>query len=125
MDERCSNLSRRETSWLNRAVRLAQGSQQRHKHACIIVRGGSVQGYGVNVGRNTPGIIDNIDALAVHAEIRALRICSRTDGAVAYIARVNNNDEKRQSRPCPNCINALVLAGVKRVIYTINGSMYL
>lgn len=118
-------MSRREKAWLNRAVELAKTSTERHKHACIIVRGGAVQGFGVNVPRNIPGIVQEIEALGEHAEVRALKVSAKTEGAVAYVARVNSNGEERMSRPCPRCIKALKDAGVKRVVYTIDSSMYL
>lgn len=111
--------------WLNAASRLAMESQERTRHGCIIVQSGAVQGRGVNSYRNKPGIIENIDALSVHAEINALRRVGKLNGAVAYIARVNSHNEPRQSRPCPDCLNALQKAGIKRIIYTVNGSEYL
>lgn len=99
-------------------------SRERTRHGCIIVQSGAVQGRGINTRRNQPGIVDNIEALSVHAEINALRGCD-LNGAVAYIARVNNQGEKRQSRPCPDCLKALQTAGVKRIVYTVNGSEYI
>jgi len=125
IEERSGDLTNTEQAWLARAVKLAMQSEEKAKHGCLIVRGGSVQGFGVNVSRNIPGIVKEIDALGVHAEIRALRDCNRTDGAVAYIARVNKRGQQRHSRPCPACINALQEAGIKRVIYTVDSSMYL
>lgn len=125
IEERSGSLSNTEKSWLARAVRLAKLSEEKSKHGCLIVRGGSVQGFGINVSRNIPGIIQEVDALGIHAEVRALKGCNRTDGAVAYIARVNKNGQERQSRPCPDCINALKEAGIKRVIYTVDSSMYI
>ncbi len=125
IQERNSELSNREKAWLNRAMNLAKQSQQRHKHACLIVLGGAIQGYGVNSYRNTPGIVHELDALGVHAEAKALKVTSRTEGAVCYIARVNEAGEPRQSRPCPDCMDALKAAGVKKIVYTVNGSEYL
>jgi len=110
---------------LRRATELAKQSQERHQHACIIVKGGAIQGYGVNVARNTPGIIKEIDALGEHAEVRALKRAIKTEDAVAYIARINRHGEARMSRPCPQCITALKSAGIKKVVYTIDSSFYL
>jgi tRNA(Arg) A34 adenosine deaminase TadA len=125
LNERSSGLSRREQAWLNLACKLAETSQERTKHGCLIVAGGAPQAMGVNTKRNQPGIIEDIDALSVHAEINALRRVKNLRNATAYIARVNNNGDKRQSRPCPDCLNSLKAAGVKKIIYTINGSEYL
>lgn len=100
-------------------------SNERTKHGCIIVKSGAVQSKGINTYRNQPGIIEEIEALSVHAEINALRRGNRLAGAVAYVARVNNHGEARQSRPCPDCLKALKDAGIKRVVYTISGDEYL
>lgn len=36
------------------------------------------------------------------------------------MARVNHTGDSRMARPCPNCYEALLLAGVKKVVYTTN-----
>jgi hypothetical protein len=41
-------------------------------------------------------------------------------GSTIYVARVNQTGDSRMARPCPNCYEALLLAGVKRVVYTTN-----
>lgn len=125
IDERVSNLSKRDRRWLNVACRIAMESNERTKHGCIIVKSGAVQSKGTNTYRNQPGIIEEIEALSVHAEINAIKRGSDLRGAVAYISRVNNNGEPRQSRPCPDCLKALKEAGVKRIVYTISGEEYL
>lgn len=118
-------MSKRDKRWLAVASRIAMESNERTKHGCIIVQSGAVQGRGVNTYRNQPGVVEEIDALSVHAEINALKRCGNISGAVAYIARVNNHGEARQSRPCPDCLKALKSAGVKRIVYTISGEEYL
>lgn len=124
--DECSNeLSKQDRIRLNGAIRLAMESRERTKHGCIIYQAGAVQGRGVNTKRNQPGIIQEIEALSIHAEINALRRTSNLDGAVAYVSRVNSFGEPRCSRPCPDCMMALRLAGIKRVVYTISGSEYL
>jgi tRNA(Arg) A34 adenosine deaminase TadA len=125
LDERVDDLSKRDRRWLAVASRIAMESNERTKHGCIIVRSGSVQGKGCNTYRNQPGIIEEIGALSVHAEINALRRSNRTDGAVLYVARVNSQGEPRQSRPCPDCLAAAKVAGIKRIVYTVSGEEYL
>lgn len=127
LQERVNNLSNRDQMWLNIACKLAETSTERTQHGCVIVSGSSVYAMGVNTGRNQPGIVDNVNALSVHAEINALRKGrkSNLNGSTAYIARLNKHGEKRQSRPCPDCLAALKAAGCKRVVYTINGNEYL
>jgi tRNA(Arg) A34 adenosine deaminase TadA len=125
LQERNTNLSNSERRWLERACRLAAQSKENNKHGCIIVKSGNVMGVGVNTKRNQPGIIEEIDCLSVHAEINALRNAGNCSGGVAYIARVNSSGDKRQSKPCPSCLGALKLAGIKRVVYTIDGNEYI
>lgn len=125
IDERVNNLSKRDRRWLAVASRIAMESNERTRHGCIIVKSGAVQSKGVNTYRNQPGIIEDVNALSVHAEINAIRRSGNLDGAVAYIARVNNHGAPRQSRPCPDCLKALKTAGVKRIVYTVNGEEYL
>lgn len=123
--ESVNNLSTRDQRWLAVAGRIAMESKERTKHGCVIVKSGAVQSKGTNTYRNQPGIIEEIEALSVHAEINAIKRGSDLRGAVAYIARVNNHGEKRQSRPCPDCLKALKDAGVKRIVYTVSGEEYL
>lgn len=125
LDERVIGLSKRDQRWLAVASRIAMESNERTKHGCIIVKSGAVQSKGVNTYRNQPGIIEDITALSVHAEINAIKRGNNLRGAVLYIARVNNAGEPRQSRPCPECLNAAKAAGIKRVVYTVNGEEYL
>lgn len=126
LQERVNNLSKRDQMWLNIASKLAETSQERTRHGCIIVSGGAVQSMGVNTYRNQPGIVDNVDCLSVHAEINALKRVKRNlSGAVVYVSRINNKGESRQSRPCPACLKALKDAGCKRIVYTINGNQYI
>lgn len=125
IDECVNELSKQDRMRLNGAIRLAMESGERTKHGCIIYQSGAVQGRGINTKRNQPGVIQEIEALSVHAEINAIRRSGNLDGAVAYIARVNNRNEPRQSRPCPECLAKLKEAGVKRIVYTVSGSEYM
>lgn len=95
------------------------------KHGCVIVLGGSVQAMGVNKRTNDPFIHKDLHWLSEHAEMAALRRCKRTKGSTLYVARVNRRGQERMSRPCPKCMKLLKDAGVKKVIYTIDSSMYL
>jgi deoxycytidylate deaminase len=79
-----------------------------------------VQGLGVNKRILDPYIYKNHDNLSIHAEAAALKRCARTQGATIYVARVNNRNEPMLSRPCAACMDLLKVAGVKKVVYTIN-----
>lgn len=116
-------LSRKQRSFLDVAVRLAESSEVSFKHGAVIVKGGSVQSVGVNKWKNPmkPDFppADYDPTVSVHAEIDALSRCGDPRGATIYVARVNKSGEERMSRPCIDCEKALIKAGVKKVIYTL------
>ena len=107
------------------AIKLAETSEEKMRHGCIVVLGGSVQSVGVNKRTNDPYIHKNLHWLSEHAEMAALRRCKRTKGATIYVARVNNAGEQRMSRPCHKCMKLLREAGIKRIVYTIDQQTYL
>lgn len=82
----------------------------------------------MNRKRNDPTIVaDPKNQAATHAEIAALRACGNTPvaGATIYVARWGKKNCPLMSKPCPACQEALRKAGIRKVIYTINGSMSL
>lgn len=117
------DLSRRQRSFLDLAVRMAESSDVSFKHGAVVVRGGSVLSVGVNKWKNPmkPDIppTEYDPNISVHAEVDALSRCSDPRGATIYVARVNKRGEERMSRPCIDCEKALIVAGVKKVIYTL------
>jgi tRNA(Arg) A34 adenosine deaminase TadA len=116
-------LSRKEKSFLDLAVRMAEASDVDNRHGAVIVKNGSVRALGINKWRNK-GLTQTDDTwqpiLTTHAEIDALARVSDAHGAVVYIARVDEKGNRKLSRPCWRCMNALYAAGVKRVVYTVN-----
>jgi deoxycytidylate deaminase len=97
--------------------------------AAVIVRGGSVQSVGLSKLRTNPAVCD-FDVpgvkgkVSTHAEIDALNRCGNPKGAVIYVARVGRSDSIALAKPCKSCQRALIEAGIKRVVYTINGIEY-
>lgn len=118
-------LSNRQRSFLNIAVKAAGSSEiGKWKHGAVVVKSGRVLSIGVNKQRNAEMQTyakDYETCFTVHAEIDALaRVPKREQrGATIYVARVNVNGEERLSRPCENCEEALVAAGIKNVIFTV------
>jgi hypothetical protein len=41
-------------------------------------------------------------------------------GGTIFVARVSQTGASRMARPCANCYETLLLAGVKKVVYTTN-----
>lgn len=119
-------LSRRDRSMLEQAKRIASTSSCRFKHGAVVVKGGRVLSVGVNSQRNDRDVYSTLPdgARQVHAEYAALRaLGGDARGATVYVARVNNFGEARMSMPCSRCQTLLRLAGVKRVVYTVDMEM--
>lgn len=116
--------SRRDRSFLDLALRVAESSDCKQKHGAVVVKGGRVMAIGLNKMRNDPAVVESDrpghkgTIFAVHAEIDALSRVSDPRGAVVYVARAGKSGEAL-SRPCDNCAIALIKAGVKSVCYTI------
>jgi deoxycytidylate deaminase len=116
------SLSRKQKSFLNLAVRMAETSDVTHKHGAVIVRGGRVLSLGMNRWRNRDLLDTGGDYnpnITTHAEIDALSRISDPRGVTVYVARVGKNGDEKFSRPCDNCAKAMIAAGVKSVVYTV------
>jgi tRNA(Arg) A34 adenosine deaminase TadA len=118
-------LSNRQHQWIDLAVKLAIDSQCRTKHGAVIVRANSVLAVGTNRFRNHFPMppdqwVKNSPACTVHAEMAALRRVRDASDTTVYVARVSRQGVARLSRPCDRCWLALVRAGVRRVVYTVN-----
>lgn len=97
---------------------IAMTSTCSQRHGAVIVKGGSVIAVGVNRMQNDPKTVKS--NFSTHAEIAALRSCSDVDlkNATVYIARVNRAGRPMLSAPCHDCACALLVRGVKKIIYT-------
>ena len=127
--ETCSKeISNRDRRELRRAIELAQTSECNQKHGAVIKVGGRVIGVGVNKNKNHPDHVnDPKTQAAVHAEIAALKDCGPTPvaGGTIYVARWGKNKTPLMSKPCLLCQEALRNAGIRKVVYTVNGEMEL
>lgn len=119
------HLSNSQRAFLDLAVRLAETADAEQRHGCVVVKSGSVISMGVNKWRNRQLVLDTAEDkdeynenLTTHAEIDALSRAKNAKGSTVYIARVGKHGAEMFSRPCPRCEQALVAAGVKRIIYT-------
>lgn len=116
------DLSNTDRSRLNRAIKAADLSESRHKHGAVVYKGGSLMSVGVSVVKNDPLYVGEATRNpSTHAEALAIRACGDVDlsNALIYVARINAHGEPRLSKPCPDCQEAIEVAGIKRVVYTI------
>lgn len=105
---------------ISHASKVAQKSECNFQHGAVIVRAGSVLAAGYNNDRAHPswggGPFD-----AIHAEAAAIRMarskgCS-LEGATLYVVRYHESG-MRMSRPCPDCMDKIREAGIKKIVYS-------
>ncbi|MFD9631076.1 cytidine/deoxycytidylate deaminase family protein [Streptomyces violascens] len=101
---------------LDQAIRQAMRSKCRYRIGAVLATGNRVLTFGPNTSRNSP-TVDFLNA-TYHAEENALRRARRTKGTVIYVARVNALGKPMLAAPCPRCVRALTLAGVRKAVYT-------
>lgn len=112
------------SKYLSLAMKRAVDSQCRYRVGAVLVRGGRVLGGACNKYRNNPFI--DFQNASFHAEEVLLRRTRRPQGAVVYVARVDNRGRPLLARPCQRCQQALAAYGVVRAHYTTDtgsGSM--
>jgi tRNA(Arg) A34 adenosine deaminase TadA len=94
--------------YLKLAIREAtKARHKQHNHGAVLIRGGKP----VAVGHNHSHI---------HAEHAALNRAWRhgTEGGTLVVIRVRKDGTIGMSRPCEMCVNRLISAGIKKVIYS-------
>jgi tRNA(Arg) A34 adenosine deaminase TadA len=105
------------------AARISRKSPSIPKLGCVIVKKNAVLSAGFN-NKNKTHTRSNHPFKTLHSEIHALLGLDfkDTQGAVAYVYREIADGTPAMSRPCPSCMMALKIAGIKRVFYTTDGS---
>ena len=115
-------LSKNEKSYLSVARYFAEKSKANKRHGAVVVKSGRVVGTGYNKDRNHPLFVspEHIKThCSRHAEIEAIKEAkSNANGAVLYVARVNNQGQDRNSKPCVLCEKVINQSNIKKVIYT-------
>jgi deoxycytidylate deaminase len=93
-----------------------------HQISCVIAKGNKILSAGVNKIKTHPS--SNHPWKMTHAELDAILGCNREDlvGADLYLFRQNKNGKLACSKPCKYCQELIRLSGIKRVIYTNEGS---
>ena len=115
-------LSKSEESYLSVARYFAEKSKSNKRHGAVIVKSGRVVGTGYNKDRNHPLFVspEHIKThCSRHAEMEAIKEAKgNAKGAVLYVARVNNQGQDRNSKPCRLCEKVINQSNIKKVIYT-------
>lgn len=120
LPETSNGLSRKEKSFLDLAMKVAETSEVENQHGAVLVKNGRVLALGINKWRNKGLFMESYEpVLTTHAEVDVLNRVSDAEGTVLYIAR-SKDGKAMFSRPCWRCMETIAAAGVKRIIYTVD-----
>lgn len=115
----------RHDKWMRTCIKFTNKSQAApYKHACIIVRGGSIVSIGLNRVKNNWFSNTCYRMKTVHSEIDALRNMDKKDvkGSVLYVSGITMAKNLVNSKPCEECqkeINVYIEKyGLKAVFYS-------
>lgn len=111
---------RRHEKLICRSVEVAKTSEYRWQHGAVVAKGNKILGSAPNKFRNLPAVDENnVSDHAEHAVIRELlKVRSDLRGCTIYIARINKAGNTTMSRPCKDCLKAILQAGIKEFVYT-------
>ena len=108
--------------FLDLAKQVSQKSDHHtHKLGCVIARGNKVLGSGFNALKTHPRSPHPFRS--IHAEFMAtLNAGYDIKGATAYIFRQQKDGTWATARPCEFCWRFLMDCGIKKVIYSFEGT---
>lgn len=91
-----------------------------HKMSCVIANKNQIISIGFNKYKTHTA--SRHQYKMIHAELAAILDNKFADlkGTTAYIYRENRHGEQALAKPCPSCMETLKLAGVKKIVYTID-----
>lgn len=111
--------------YITLATKVAEQSDYgKFRHGAVLVKGSSVRNLSCNKQRHCHFgkrfREHHTGDATLHAELGVILGMdrSKTQGATVYVARINSDGERRMSKPCPMCENAMRHVGVKKVVYT-------
>jgi deoxycytidylate deaminase len=113
----------KDVKFLEKASRLAEKSPLAFKLGCVAVLGGKIIETGYNSYKNSCSNQFIKNACSCHAEMDVLHKCGKKHGfnkfnkITLYIARVNNHNNLRTSRPCSECLKYIKKVNVKKIVY--------
>ena len=127
-----SQSSKKTQRYFELARRMAKESTYgKLRHGAVLVKGGRVVSVGFNKGSYCAfgqrfRDIHKYGHATQHAEISAILGISAkvTQGASIYVARINNENKFRMSKPCCMCHEVMEFVGVKKVCYTTGEDSY-
>ena len=115
----------------NLAIETAQSSSSKKKVGAVLMCKNKIVTTATNLESKSHPLQASFalraglpEKIYLHAEIAALIKC-RDEVDTIIVARVNNQNKLRMSKPCPICSLALSEAGITHIHYTTNqGFLY-
>lgn len=120
--EKVVGLSKSDVRFLNAALEVAGISNLKQRHGAVIVKGGKIVTFGFNTSRNLSVTDLPGNDYTYHAEHNAIKTASREvlQGSRLYVARLSRRGLPALSRPCDYCMNTILRAGIKEIIYSVS-----
>lgn len=112
------------------AIRIAESNVDYPKFrlGSVIVKGGRYLSVGWSKLHTHPSQVSDDQhrqcRVATHAEAHAINMCGDPKNATIYVARVGRNGQIGLSKPCAKCMEAIINAGIKKVVYTASPTTY-
>lgn len=113
----------KDIKFLEKACRLAEKSPLSFKLGCVAVLAGKIIESGYNSFKNSSSNIFIKNSCSCHAEMDVLHKCSKKKGfnkfnkITLYIARINNHNNLRASKPCMVCLKYINQKNIKKIVY--------
>jgi deoxycytidylate deaminase len=105
--------------YIDLARKMANYSNMRQKHGCVIVHQGVVISYGWNHFNHNMHMRE-VDSF--HAEVDALCRIKKNKSILPhcqlYIVRIGREEPLKNSKPCVACRRAIKEAGIGKVFYS-------
>lgn len=114
----------KQYSFLRRAMNLAHKSTcENQHHGCVIIRNDEIVAEGFNFKTQYLN-----HRFSIHAEVAAIsklgkknkKFMSTCDLYVVRIGTDNMGNPLKYSKPCPDCMQAIIKAGIRKVYYSSN-----
>lgn len=127
MKKKMRNPTNRERSYLELARKVASNSEfVTFRHGAVLVKGGSVIniGYNKNQFNSFASRFRKVDKQysTIHAEMASMLgvDASKTNGAIIYVVRINNDHCFKYSKPCKRCQAMMKYCGIRKAVYSTN-----
>jgi deoxycytidylate deaminase len=106
----------RDIDFYSDATVIASYSDYTTRVGCVAAKGNKIIAVASNRVRNAAANVPYGDA-TTHAECNVLNMLGETDRVTLYIARLGNMEQELPSRPCKNCMKAILKTNVRELVY--------